>query len=132
MASGECIGAFAATEPRAGSDLMGVQCVARGEGGSLLLDGDKSYVSNGGFAEVFTVLARTPEFGRAKAHSLRCTPRSSAAKAPSIRATLRCSCTGRSGSSSQSGSRECLCPADLADQPAIRRALSLRGAVRAG
>jgi len=49
---------------------MGVQCVARAEGGSLLLDGDKSYVSNGGFAGGFTVLARTPEFGRAKAHSL--------------------------------------------------------------
>jgi alkylation response protein AidB-like acyl-CoA dehydrogenase len=75
MAAGERVGAFAVTEPGAGSDLMAVQCSARVEGASIVLDGDKSYVTNGGFAGVFTVLACSPELGGARAHSLVCVER---------------------------------------------------------
>jgi alkylation response protein AidB-like acyl-CoA dehydrogenase len=63
MARGELIGAFAATEPEAGSDLAGVRTFAVPVGDALRLTGEKAYVTNGGFAGVFTVLCRTPRSG---------------------------------------------------------------------
>ncbi|MDF1563304.1 MAG: acyl-CoA dehydrogenase family protein [Deltaproteobacteria bacterium] len=69
MATGELIGAFAATEPGAGSHIAGVKTtgVMDEEDPTLLtVNGEKVYVTNGGFADVFTVLARTPGLGGAR------------------------------------------------------------------
>ncbi len=75
FASGEAIAAFCATEPGAGSDLTRLSTQARVDGDALVLDGEKSYVTNGGFAGAFTVLAHTPDFDGAKASSLVLVPR---------------------------------------------------------
>lgn len=74
LASGECVASFGATEASAGSALTAVRTTGRVVDGRLLLDGEKSYVTNGGFAGLFTVLARTPGLGGERAHSLICVP----------------------------------------------------------
>jgi alkylation response protein AidB-like acyl-CoA dehydrogenase len=74
MASGECIGAFAATEAGAGSDLTKLRTVVCEAAGDLVLDGEKSFVTNGGFAGVFTVLAGSSTPGAARGHTLVCIP----------------------------------------------------------
>ena len=78
IAEGEVVAAFCATEPAAGSDLTRVQTTARVEGDELVIDGEKSFVTNGGFAGIFTVLARTPGLGGTRATSLLCVPRDTA------------------------------------------------------
>lgn len=72
LARGEDIAAFAATEPAAGSHLAGVRTVCMADaGGELRLSGEKCFVTNGGRASVFTILARTPGLGGVKrGHSL--------------------------------------------------------------
>jgi alkylation response protein AidB-like acyl-CoA dehydrogenase len=60
MARGEQIGAFALSEPDAGSDASAVRCQAvRAGDGSWLLTGTKSWVTSGTFADVIMVMART-------------------------------------------------------------------------
>ena len=59
LASGEVLGAFALTEPEAGSDATAVRCRARAEGDSFVLDGVKSFCSSGGDAGLYTVFAST-------------------------------------------------------------------------
>ncbi|GGI07606.1 acyl-CoA dehydrogenase family protein [Egicoccus halophilus] len=59
MARGESIGAFAITEPEAGSDTASMRTSARREGDVFVLDGTKTFVTNGGLADVVTVVART-------------------------------------------------------------------------
>ncbi|MDH5490908.1 MAG: acyl-CoA dehydrogenase family protein [Myxococcales bacterium] len=80
MASGEAIAAFCATEPEAGSDLKSVRTkLERREGSdSLRLEGEKAFVTNGGFAGVFTALARSPGIGGARAHSMVFVPKGTA------------------------------------------------------
>ncbi len=63
LARGERIASFAATEPGAGSDLTSLQTTARMDGEALCVDGEKAYVTNGGFAGLFTVLAAAPGIG---------------------------------------------------------------------
>lgn len=75
LAAGEAIASFAATEAGAGSDLASVRTTAVEDGDHLRLDGEKAYVTNGAFASTFTVLARTPGFGGARAFSLLFVPR---------------------------------------------------------
>lgn len=75
LARGECVASFAATEAGAGSDLGAIRTTARAHGDGMRLDGEKSYVTNGGFAGLFTVLAATPSLGGARAQSLLCVPR---------------------------------------------------------
>ncbi len=81
LASGEWIGAFAATEASAGSDLMSVRTTARVDGESIVVDGEKSYVTNGRIAGCYTVLARTlaapgaQQVGGARGHALVLVPR---------------------------------------------------------
>jgi len=75
LATGERIGAFCATEPQAGSDLTAMRTTATVEGSELVLHGEKAYVTNGGFAGLFTVLARTPGLGGARGTSLLLVPR---------------------------------------------------------
>ncbi|MGZ8155468.1 MAG: acyl-CoA dehydrogenase family protein [Burkholderiales bacterium] len=59
MASGEWIGAFALTEPQAGSDPAALRTVAVRKGDRYVLNGEKIYITNAGLANVFTVMAIT-------------------------------------------------------------------------
>jgi alkylation response protein AidB-like acyl-CoA dehydrogenase len=59
MATGESIGAFAITEPEAGSDTASMRTTARREGDAFVLDGTKTFITNGSLADVVTVVART-------------------------------------------------------------------------
>ncbi|GAA2592644.1 acyl-CoA dehydrogenase family protein [Dactylosporangium fulvum] len=58
-ASGEWLGAIAATEPEAGSDLGSVTTTAVPDGDVWVINGTKRFITNGGFADFYTVLART-------------------------------------------------------------------------
>jgi len=66
LATGERIAAFAATEPGAGSDLKRISTRVREEGDGLRVDGTKIFVTNGGFADVFTLLTTSPGLGGAR------------------------------------------------------------------
>jgi alkylation response protein AidB-like acyl-CoA dehydrogenase len=59
MATGRSIGAFAITEPEAGSDTAGMKTTARREGDTFVLNGSKTFITNGSLADVVTVVART-------------------------------------------------------------------------
>ncbi|MEI6025549.1 MAG: acyl-CoA dehydrogenase family protein [Betaproteobacteria bacterium] len=59
VAKGEWISAFALSEPQAGSDVAAMACTARDDGDHWVLDGQKTWISNGGIADVYTVFART-------------------------------------------------------------------------
>jgi alkylation response protein AidB-like acyl-CoA dehydrogenase len=59
IASGEKLAAFAVTESGAGSDAGGIQTTAKGEGDFYLLNGTKQWITNGGEAEIYTVVAIT-------------------------------------------------------------------------
>ncbi|HDP80916.1 MAG TPA: acyl-CoA dehydrogenase [Spirochaetes bacterium] len=59
MASGEYIGAFALTEPEAGSDPSGIRTTAVRKGGRFILNGTKQFITNGGYAGLFVCIART-------------------------------------------------------------------------
>jgi acyl-CoA dehydrogenase len=59
VAAGEAIAAFALSEPEAGSDVAAIQCSARRDGDFYVLDGQKTWISNGGIAEFYCVFART-------------------------------------------------------------------------
>ena len=61
VARGEAIAAFALSEPEAGSDVAAMQCAARVEGEFAILDGEKTWISNGGIADFYVVFARTGE-----------------------------------------------------------------------
>ncbi|HID88194.1 MAG TPA: acyl-CoA dehydrogenase [Anaerolineales bacterium] len=61
MAAGEVIGAFALTEPDAGSDGQAIATRAMPEGEEVILDGVKVWVGNGEIAGLFLVFARGPE-----------------------------------------------------------------------
>jgi acyl-CoA dehydrogenase len=61
VARGEWISAFALSEPDAGSDVAAIACTARDDGDSYVLDGEKTWISNGGIAHVYCVFARTGE-----------------------------------------------------------------------
>src|SRR4029453_10128243 len=58
---GEWLAAFALSEKDAGSDVAAMRCAARVDGDSYVLDGEKTWISNGGIAQVYTVFARTGE-----------------------------------------------------------------------
>ncbi len=61
MAGGEAIGAFALSEPDAGSDMLALETRARYEGDEAVLDGVKTWVTNGELAGLFLVFARGPQ-----------------------------------------------------------------------
>jgi len=61
VARGEAIAAFALSEPEAGSDVAALACAARPEGTDYVLDGAKTWISNGGIADFYVVFARTGE-----------------------------------------------------------------------
>ena len=66
VASGEWIAAFALSEPEAGSDVAAMTTAARLDGAHYVLDGSKTWISNGGIADFYTVVARTGEAAGAK------------------------------------------------------------------
>jgi acyl-CoA dehydrogenase/2-aminobenzoate-CoA ligase len=66
VARGEAIAAFALSEPDAGSDVAAMQCAARSAGEGYVLDGEKTWISNGGIADFYVVFARTDEAPGAK------------------------------------------------------------------
>jgi len=61
VARGEAIAAFALSEPEAGSDVAAMQCSARIEGEHAILDGEKTWISNGGIADFYVVFVRSGE-----------------------------------------------------------------------
>jgi len=63
---GEAIAAFALTEPESGSDVANLQTTAQREGDAFVLNGEKTWISNGGIADVYVVFARTGEAPGAK------------------------------------------------------------------
>jgi acyl-CoA dehydrogenase len=61
VAKGEAISAFALSEPDAGSDVAAMQCSARQDGDHYVIDGEKTWISNGGIADLYVLFARTGE-----------------------------------------------------------------------
>ncbi len=59
IAAGERLVAFAITEANAGSDAAGIQTTARLEGNEYILNGTKQWITNGGEAEIYTIIAMT-------------------------------------------------------------------------
>jgi len=71
MASGEMIGAIAMSEPAAGSDLQGIKTTALQQAdGSYLLNGSKTFITNGWHADLVIVVAKTNPAASGKGTSL--------------------------------------------------------------
>src|SRR6476661_977235 len=70
LASGELVGAIAMTEPGTGSDLQGVRSTAVKKGNGYLLNGSKTFITNGQHANLIVVVAKTDPKERAKGVSL--------------------------------------------------------------
>jgi acyl-CoA dehydrogenase len=64
--AGKAIAGFALTEPQSGSDVANLELSATFDGENYLLNGEKSWISNGGIADVYCVFARTGEAAGAK------------------------------------------------------------------
>jgi acyl-CoA dehydrogenase len=64
--SGEAIAAFALTEQKSGSDVANIGAKASRDGNGYVLDGEKTWISNGGVADLYVVFARTGEATGAK------------------------------------------------------------------
>jgi len=69
MATGEKIGAYCVTEPDAGTDVSAISTQAEDKGDHYLINGTKTFVTNGGFAGLFIVFAKTDPDGGHKALS---------------------------------------------------------------
>ncbi len=61
VAEGSALAAFALSEPEAGSDVAAMACAARDDGDAYIIDGEKTWISNGGIADVYVLFARTGE-----------------------------------------------------------------------
>lgn len=61
LAAGEAIGCFGLTEPEFGSNPSGMKTTATPHGGEWVLDGEKTWITNGSIADVAVVWARTPD-----------------------------------------------------------------------
>jgi acyl-CoA dehydrogenase len=59
MVSGECVGALAMTEPGTGSDLQGIRTTAKLDGHDYLINGSKTFITNGQHCDMVIVVART-------------------------------------------------------------------------
>ena len=66
VATGDKIAAFSLSEPEAGSDVAAMSCSARADGDQWVLNGTKTWISNAGIADFYTVFARTDDTGGAK------------------------------------------------------------------
>ena len=72
VANGDLCAAFALTEPEAGSDVAAIATTATPDGDGWRLNGEKTFISNGGIADFYVVFARTGEAASALSSS---TPR---------------------------------------------------------
>ena len=70
MIAGEMIGAIAMTEPGAGSDLQGVKTTAVRDGDHYVINGSKTFITNGYLADLVIVVAKTDPAGGARGTSL--------------------------------------------------------------
>lgn len=70
LASGEMIAAIAMSEPGAGSDLKGIRTTALKDGDAYVLNGSKTFISNGYLADLILVVAKTEPDAGAKGVSL--------------------------------------------------------------
>jgi acyl-CoA dehydrogenase len=70
MAKGEMIGAIAMTEPGTGSDLQGVRTTAIKDGNELVINGAKTFITNGAMSDLVLVVAKTDPEAGAKGISL--------------------------------------------------------------
>lgn len=70
MVTGEMVGAIAMTEPGAGSDLQGVRTTAVRDGDHYIINGSKTFITNGQHAEIVIVVAKTDPTAGAKGVSL--------------------------------------------------------------
>ncbi len=59
MVTGDCVGAVAMTEPGAGTDLQGVRTTATRDGSDYIINGSKTFITNGQQCDVIVVVART-------------------------------------------------------------------------
>ncbi len=66
VAQGSAIAAFALSEPDAGSDVAAMRCSATRAGDDYVLNGEKTWISNGGIADFYVVFARTDDAPGAK------------------------------------------------------------------
>ena len=64
--AGEAIAAFALSEPRSGSDVAAIETSAMRDGDGYVLNGEKTWISNGGIADLYILFARTGEQPGAK------------------------------------------------------------------
>ena len=85
VAKGEAIAAFALSEPEAGSDVAALTTRGRRDGSGWLLDGVKTWISNGGIAAFYCVFARTAEGSGARGISAFVVP----AETPGLRIAQR-------------------------------------------
>jgi alkylation response protein AidB-like acyl-CoA dehydrogenase len=70
MAKGEAITAIAMTEPGTGSDLQSIRTTARRSGNELVVNGQKTFITNGGLADLVIVAAKTDTAAGAKGVTL--------------------------------------------------------------
>ena len=70
MISGECIGAIGMTEPGAGSDLQGIKTTATADGDDYLINGSKTFITNGQNAGVVVLATKTDPRAGAKGTTL--------------------------------------------------------------
>ena len=64
--SGRMISAFALSEPRSGSDVANIETTAVRDGSDYVINGEKTWISNGGIADLYTVFARSGDDDGAK------------------------------------------------------------------
>jgi acyl-CoA dehydrogenase len=70
LATGELVGAIAMTEPGAGSDLQGIKTTAKQVGNQYVINGSKTFITNGQTANLIIVVAKTDVAGGARGTSL--------------------------------------------------------------
>jgi len=70
MATGELVGAIAMTEPGAGSDLQGIKTTAKKVGNQYVINGSKTFITNGQTANLIIVVAKTDAAAGARGTSL--------------------------------------------------------------
>lgn len=70
MTAGRKIGSIAFTEPVAGSDLQAIRTHVKQDGNDWILNGSKTFISNGFMCDVSVVAAMTKQHGDASAHSM--------------------------------------------------------------
>jgi butyryl-CoA dehydrogenase len=75
LTTGEWLGCFAITEPGAGSDASGTRTRAERKNGSYILNGSKTFITNGGVADVAVVMAQTTKIGGNKGLSMFIVPK---------------------------------------------------------